>query len=52
MFDVGDLDGRLVANGELVIAGGGAAVLLVPVDPPLTGVVIRTVAPREISNWI
>src|SRR4051812_32357030 len=36
--DVGDLDGRLVADGELVVASGEAAVLFVPVDAALDGV--------------
>src|SRR3712207_7548694 len=36
--DVGDLHGGVVSDGELVVAGGEAAVLFVPVDAALDSV--------------
>jgi hypothetical protein len=36
--DGGDVEGGLVADGELVVAGGDGTVALEPVDPGLNGV--------------
>src|SRR3954464_7316215 len=48
--DVGDLDGGVVADGELVVSGGEGAVLFVPVDAALDGMPLLVVVSVE-RRW-